>query len=346
MQSFFAINRLSAYIDGELPDSEAAQVERAIAANPAVREEYERMLSTIELLRTRGPVQAPPSLHASILARVADEPDPVVGLWARLWAPFQALPMEAVGVVFAVVAVVILINQEPGLEPPPPETLAYPMAAERMERERSLETETPQKPPELAARPDQPAPSAPEAGLPPKPMGTSAARSTTPSDTTKKGANEQGRPVSSKKSVAKEVESKNPKVIPPKQAYEAEWEQQGKDQSSSFGGNDTLLSQLQNQPYYYRLDPSDQHGLESLQRLAAKFGGSLKYADGRPFQSRILQDGDLMELQADIPSDRVTAFTEALKQLGMVVPMQSDGAQLYAEMTQVRVQVRFNAERR
>jgi negative regulator of sigma E activity len=333
LHSFFAINRLSAYIDGELPDSEAAEVERAIAADPSVRNEYETMLSTVELLRTRGPVQAPPSLHSLILARVADEPDPVVGFWARLLAPFHAIPMEAVGVVFAVVAVVVLINQEPGVDSPPADPA--PLSVEAFEGKPDTESVVTQPPPKLASRPDQPAPPSPEAGLPAKPMGASAARSTRggSEDVTQKNDKS-----NSKRSAGKQAPQQQQKIAPPKQAYSPEWEQQGEDHSTGFAEPETLY----NQPYYYRLDPTDQHGLTNLQRLASKFGGSLKYVDGRAFQPHVLQDGDLMELRADIPSDQVAGFASALKQLGMVVPMQSDGARLHAGMTQVRVQVRFN----
>jgi len=340
LHSFFAINRLSAYIDGELPDNEAAEVERAIAADPSVRDEYQRMLSTVELLRTRGPLQAPPTLHGAILARVADEPDPVVGFWARLLAPFHAIPMEAVGVVFAVVAVVVLINQKPGMDAPPADPA--PAAVERAEEAAPppLEQALPQQPPKLASRPEQPAPPAPEAGLPAKPMGTSAARTgsgvgTQGAETTQaKGGDKSG----GKKAPSKK-DARVQKVTPPKQAYEPEWEQQGDDHSTGYGEPNAL----QTRPYYYRLDPRDQHGLRELRKLAARYGGSLKYLDGRAFQDQTLQDGDLVDLRADVPSDQVEAFVAALKQLGLVVPIASyDGSLHGGGMTQVRVQVRFN----
>ncbi len=340
MHSFFAINRLSAYIDGELPDNEAAEVERAIASDPSVRIAYEQMLDTVETLRSRGPVKAPPDLHALIMARVADEPDPAVGWWARFWAPFRAMPLEAVGVVFAAVAVVVLINQRPGMDTPPADPA--PMAVEETVSRDEAEPQ-PQEPPRLASRPEQPAPPAPEAGLPAKPIGSSAARR---SSAAKSSATSSSKSDSQKKSAASKggadkATYSQQKVVPPKQAYEAEWEKQSTD--AGYGTNIDEPSTLRNQPFYYRVVPHDAHGLQQLQKLASKYGGSLKYLDGRTLRPQTLTDGELLEVRADIPSDQVEAFAAALQQLGLVTRIQSDANDLHGGgMTQVRLQVQFN----
>ena len=72
MDAFFAKNRLSAYLDGSLPEGEAIEVEQALAADPALRAEYEGMRRALKLLREVGPVSAPPDLHSRIMARVAE----------------------------------------------------------------------------------------------------------------------------------------------------------------------------------------------------------------------------------------------------------------------------------
>lgn len=339
MHSFFAINRLSAYIDGELPDSEAAEVERAIAADPTVRDEYDRLLETIELLRTRGPMLAPPTLHAAILDRVAEEPDPVAGFWARLLAPFRAIPMEAVGVVFAVVAVVLLINKQPGVDAVPSPA---PVATDQsVAPPPPPAEETAQQPPRLASRPDQPAPPQPEAGLPAKPFGASKGRAEStsgrggsPPVTTVSDKREPSPKSASKKSAS---EPQQQKSAVPEEAYVAPWEQQGQDYTSSGDGDNRLV----NVPYSYRLDPSDQHGLESLKRLAAKHGGSLKHPNGAAFAPHPLQEGQLVQVRADIPLDRVEDFVAALRQLGVLVPMASGDNGLHAGVAQVNIQVRF-----
>ena len=73
MDAFFAKNRLSAYLDGSLPEGEAAEVEQALAEDPALRAEYESLRQAVKLLREVGPVKAPDDLHKRIMARIQVE---------------------------------------------------------------------------------------------------------------------------------------------------------------------------------------------------------------------------------------------------------------------------------
>ena len=59
MDTFFARNRLSAYLDGDLPSSEAREVEAALHRDAELRAEYEAMRAGVELLRAHGPIAAP-----------------------------------------------------------------------------------------------------------------------------------------------------------------------------------------------------------------------------------------------------------------------------------------------
>ncbi len=351
MQSFFAIHRLSAYIDGELPDHEAAEVERAIAADPQVRDEYERMLFTVDLLRTRGPVQAPPHLHAAILERVADEPDPVAGFWARLLAPFRAIPMEAVGLVFAVFAVVILINQDHSLEAPEPEAavseklrknlqdVPESVAVQPSGSKRSMEI----------GQSDQMAPPQPEAGLPPQTTrstrgqgGKQAERSASP-----KGRDPQGKtsqkmaPPTPEKQRSQKEEKSSRKIVPPDQAYVAEWEQMDEGVGST---SQDALALYSPEPVFYRLDPKDEHGLLQLQKLVQGYGGSLKTLDGRAFTPRVLSiEDNLEDLRVDVPAENVQAFVAALGRLGLVTPIETQDSKMFGGgIVQVRIQVLYN----
>ena len=59
MDTFFAKNRLSAFLDGALPDGEAAEVADAIERDPALKAEYEQLRMAVAALRRHGPVSAP-----------------------------------------------------------------------------------------------------------------------------------------------------------------------------------------------------------------------------------------------------------------------------------------------
>jgi hypothetical protein len=113
MDDFFARNRLSAYLDGELPISEAREVEAAIARSPALRAEYEQLRRVVEVLQTEGPIEAPASLDATLRRRLAAEPMP--SRWRRILprVPLEALALAAV----ALVALVVVTRSGPGHEP-------------------------------------------------------------------------------------------------------------------------------------------------------------------------------------------------------------------------------------
>ena len=61
MDRFFARNRLSALVDGELPANEAREVERAIARNPDLAAEHASLVLTRKLMKKDGAVACPRS---------------------------------------------------------------------------------------------------------------------------------------------------------------------------------------------------------------------------------------------------------------------------------------------
>ena len=112
MNEFFATNRLSAYIDGELPEAEMAEVEKAIRENPSIRAEYSRMMNAVELLRSQGPTKAPEGFSQRLEARLSVEKAPKPRL-SWLPAPLRRVPMEALGLAMAALLVVFLIQRDP-----------------------------------------------------------------------------------------------------------------------------------------------------------------------------------------------------------------------------------------
>ncbi len=111
MTEFFASQRLSAYIDGELSAAEMAEVERALRENAELRAEYERLSATVDFLREHGPVRAPSGFHDRVMASVEHEPAPG-GLLARIRGWFAAMPVETFAVALAAVLVAVVVSQK------------------------------------------------------------------------------------------------------------------------------------------------------------------------------------------------------------------------------------------
>lgn len=115
MDSFFARNRLSAYLDGALDDAEAASLSEAIERDPALKREYEAMRRSVDLLRREGPTEAPRGFHARVMESVRDEPLPTrPALRLRRW--FARVPVEAMALAAAAVVVVIMIQGRPEVD--------------------------------------------------------------------------------------------------------------------------------------------------------------------------------------------------------------------------------------
>ncbi len=123
MDSFFAKNRLSAYIDGTLSAAEADEVTAAIAHDPALRVEYEELKAAVHTLRTLGPVAAPEGFHARVMAAIDKEPTQR-GMVVQFRRLVQRMPIEALAV--AAAALLVVFAAAPQLQgtdtpaPPPP----------------------------------------------------------------------------------------------------------------------------------------------------------------------------------------------------------------------------------
>lgn len=112
MDDFFARNRLSAWLDGELSASEAAEVEDALARSPALRAEVESLRAGIQLLRDGGPMKAPSGFADRLEARLRTEPAPT-GWMSSL----RRVRMEAVMLAAAAALVLVFASQNRKVEP-------------------------------------------------------------------------------------------------------------------------------------------------------------------------------------------------------------------------------------
>jgi anti-sigma factor RsiW len=121
MDDFFARNRLSAWLDGELGATEAREVEDALARSPELRAEVETLRAHIKLLREAGPMTAPPGFADRLGERLRAEPAPVG--WTR---HLRRVRVEAVMLAAAAALVLVFASRTRPVEPEP--TPAPPVA--------------------------------------------------------------------------------------------------------------------------------------------------------------------------------------------------------------------------
>lgn len=110
MDSFFARNRLSAYLDRTLPKAEAEAVSEAIARDIALSADVQAMHKVLSLMHEVGRVPAPTGFHARTMATIAAQPVPgsqVAWLQRRL----ARIPTELVALAGAALIIVVAVNQ-------------------------------------------------------------------------------------------------------------------------------------------------------------------------------------------------------------------------------------------
>jgi negative regulator of sigma E activity len=110
MDSFFARNRLSAYLDRTLPKAEAEAVSEAIARDIALSADVQAMHKVLSLMHEVGKVPAPTGFHARTMATIAAQPVPgsqVAWLQRRL----ARIPTELVALAGAALIIVVALNR-------------------------------------------------------------------------------------------------------------------------------------------------------------------------------------------------------------------------------------------
>lgn len=285
MDEFFAKNRLSAYLDGELETGEAREVEDALARSPELREELDGLRAAAALLRAGGPVPAPKGFARRLDARLSQEPLRVG--WRRHLHRVRA---EAVLLAAAAAAVIVWAGQKPAETPP--EAAPADVAPTALTK-----GEAPAPPPPDLVEDGATKPAVDMAGMP----GVEPDAEVAPSKADgvlggektarKSKLAPEGKPQSfaGVKSPKPSKSEKGVEVVP----YAPAWEQQG----DSVDAPPTVKASSQ-----IRLTLTSDTGLKDLDAFARSLGGSLTDERGRQLPTYLLDIGETKKVKLSLPA--------------------------------------------
>lgn len=317
MDPFFARNRLSAYLDGELPSGEAREVEDALAQSAELRAELDDLRATIALLRQGGRVPAPRDFARKLDARIAKEPLRVG--WRRHLHGFR---ME-VGMLAAAAAIVLVFAAQKPDAPPEEGTdgAAVPPPAVDVASVPGLDKEGPS----IAAAPADSSPvSAPKAN------GVLGDESFA-----RKGLGEK-KSSGKEQSFAPPSKSKSAKGSVEKEAFVPAWEQ----------GNDVLEpapTVQSGSPFKFRLKAHGDTGLRDLATFAASRGGKLTDARGKELAPYPMDTGERRTVKLLLPASNAGDVAARLYEYGDIEVINLPTTTMYASGATVPVEIEITA---
>lgn len=321
MDAFFVRNRLSAYLDGELPSGEAREVESALARDPALRAEYEALRNAVELLRAEGIVEPPEGFTARVLAAVEAEPMPTG--WRRMT---RRVRVEAVLLAAAALLVVTWVGQKPAAPPEPTADagLAPPLVAPAAAPEPA--------PVEIAGRNESMAKAAPRAdGV----LGNESMQKLAAAPLQKQAMAQRGGSLSSGGDGLASYGSGGKPTGVEKEAFQPEWEKKSEAAAPPTEGP-VLYSPA---PFRYHLNASNEGVLKELASIAASLGGELQDKNGRKIAPYLMNEGDLRTIRIVVPTYNEDALAKKLRELGEVETITTKDTTLLAPGEGVPVQV-------
>ncbi len=304
MDSFFARNRLSAYLDGDLPQDEARGVEAAMSRDPALRAEYEELRRAVDFLRTNGPIAAPEGFANRLHIRLAAEPPP-----SRLRSTLRRVRMDYVGIA-AVAAVALLFV---GTRHPDPATPAPAPVIAAAQAPGVPDTSSPAAvAPGAAIDHEGGFAAIPSPASPPKPKSGASA---SPAEREPFQADWERDPPAADGSLTTGTSG------------------QGATQSTAVP---TLYSPA---PWRYRVHAGGTNPLKDLMEVASSLGGRIVDGKGRPLADYPMDEGDSQSVRVYVPSYNVEALQRKLKELGTVDTIATDPEMLYQNGAEVPVSI-------
>lgn len=346
MDAFFARNRLSAYLDGELTAAEARDVEAALARDPELREELDAIRGAIEMLRDGGIVEPPPGFADRLSARLEHEAMPVG--WRR-WAR-QIRPEGAMLAAAALLVVIYVGNHDslPDLELPEEGVVAArtfdkgngadaTAAADAAGSGAPGGADEEVAPVEAsAATPreygnDAPAaPSASADGV----LGNEAAKAAPPPAARTESM--------VKKSMPSPVTRGKVQSAAEVEPWKAAWEQEiSQDNTAPQAKSDssTTVQWSSPPPFRYRVTASSEMAMKQLAAIAAELGGTLQDSRGRPLAAYQLDAGEARSIRVSVPAHNASRLAERLREIGAVETIKEPGNLLADPNTAVGVQI-------
>lgn len=303
MEKFFASNRLSAYLDGDLSETEMLEVAKAIEENHELQKELDDLRAVVSFLNTHGPIEAPPRLHAKVMAKIAEEPKKGLLGFLNFGALRFLISPQGIGiaVVSAAVFLVMLRNPDPKTEPVIEE-----------ERSSAAQVEKPGFEQDLVEEPET---QDPEAFL--------------------------QEPVFIEKKPIEKVKTPKTTVEPDRTGvYIPEWdkEQTVTEQIAKTVDYETPT----NSDFSYRLNVTDPAVLQKLIGMVEKNGGIITDVNGKEFNPYIFTiEKNYQRLIIKHPTLNLDSFEPSLKHLGGVVETRSSEKLYSGETVTITVEVSY-----
>ncbi|MCP4810835.1 MAG: sigma-E factor negative regulatory protein [Proteobacteria bacterium] len=313
MNEFFARERLSAYIDGELSASEMTEVDQALQRSAELREEYEQLVSAVRFVNDHGTLQAPPDFHKKVLAAVEDEPMPG-GFWLRVKAFFTPVPMESLAVAVAAVLVAVLVGRNmnddvvvPEDAPPEISAAADPEPEEDVALIENEVVEDGLADADIATTNEKKAN--------PPAWAQEMAKTLGPLEETSKDDRIAGATLSDPEDGVVKLEMPPPS---PDAAERAEPEISEPELKASLKASQSM-----------QLHVTDSGALRDLLNIVNRYGGTAVDSKGKTVDEDALDTTSRVGIQILLPQESVTSFTMALQQIGSVTGTTQNEAGLY-----------------
>ena len=107
--------RLSAYLEGDLSESERSKLESRLVGDPELRDSLRELEGVVALLRNLPEPELPPAFSTRVIARIEEEGSAARGglrVWVlRLFEPAVAVPLAA-----GITALALVIGSQQGTE--------------------------------------------------------------------------------------------------------------------------------------------------------------------------------------------------------------------------------------
>ena len=303
---------LSAYLDGELTETETRALEKELSKNPVLMTELTELRDAQDFIRAHGPTHAPPDFYNNVLTALEQE-SVEQSWWAWLARPF-GIPIQ--GVAIAAIAALVLILTIPFNA----SNLLAPMAGQKTGmRAKSMDLsslasyEDENTPPQKRAQMSNPDES--EEGVEPA--------AATPADASE--------PIEQRKKVLPRKGSKKGSKSKPLLSQLSESEAAGSAESpeGALGGTANVNKApakytkektvaAQSNGYQYIIETTDVNAAYTLYALVQRHKGSVSDQSGRSAKPNTLNKGDTSVFQVYLAEDAINAFDRQLGSLGSV----------------------------